>query len=94
MARRTSPCIETAVLDLVLYRGTMDKRLAKRHKRQVARAKLHSKKSEPDVRTHEQIEAAREASRPDTAGGRLANFARAMRSKLGGSKEKAVKTEE
>jgi len=36
----------------------MDKRLAKRHKRQVARAKLHSKTSEPDVRTHEQIEAA------------------------------------
>ena len=40
----------------------MDKRLAKRHKRQVARAKLHSKTSEPDVRTHEQIEAARETS--------------------------------
>src|SRR4051812_48207832 len=49
---------------VVLYCWTMDKRLAKRHKRQVARAKLHSKTSEPDVRTHEQIEAAREASRP------------------------------
>jgi hypothetical protein len=43
----------------------MDKRLAKRHKRQVVRAREHVKLSEPDVRTHEQIEAAREASRPD-----------------------------
>jgi hypothetical protein len=40
----------------------MDKRLAKRHKRQVARAKEHVKVSEPDVRTPEQIQAAREAS--------------------------------
>ncbi|MCC6261979.1 MAG: hypothetical protein IT169_00255 [Bryobacterales bacterium] len=44
----------------------MDKRLEKRHKRQVARAKLHSKVSEPDVRTPEEIRAAREASRPKT----------------------------
>jgi hypothetical protein len=43
----------------------MDKRLAKRHKRQVSRAKESVKVSEPDVRTQEQIEAAREASRPD-----------------------------
>jgi len=43
----------------------MDKRLAKRHKRQVARAREHVKVSEPDVRTHEQIEAAREASHPE-----------------------------
>jgi len=41
----------------------MDKRAEKRHKRQVARAKQKVKLSEPDVRTHEQIEAAREASR-------------------------------
>ena len=47
----------------------MDKRLAKRHKRQVARAKEHVKLSEPDLRTQEQIEAAREASRPDTSRG-------------------------
>ena len=47
----------------------MDKRLAKRHKRQVARAKEHVKVSEPDVRTPEQIEAAREASRPDRSRG-------------------------
>jgi hypothetical protein len=71
----------------------MDKRLAKRHKRQVARAKLHSKTSEPDVRTREQIQAAREASRPDTGRGPLAKFARAVRSKLTGSKESTEKTE-
>jgi hypothetical protein len=43
----------------------MDKRLAKRHKRQVARARENVKISEPDVRTHEQIEAARKISRPE-----------------------------
>jgi hypothetical protein len=43
----------------------MDKRLAKRHNRQVARAKARVKLSEPDVRTEEEIKAAREASRPD-----------------------------
>jgi len=42
----------------------MNKRLAKRHDRQVARAKKRVKLSEPDVRTPEQIKAAREASRP------------------------------
>jgi hypothetical protein len=41
----------------------MDKRLAKRHKRAVARAREHAKISEPDVRTPEEIKAAREASR-------------------------------
>jgi hypothetical protein len=41
----------------------MDKRLEKRHKRQVARAKDRVKLSEPDLRTPEQIKAAREASR-------------------------------
>ena len=41
----------------------MNKRLAKRHKRQVARQREHVKLSEPDVRTPEQIKAAREASR-------------------------------
>jgi len=40
----------------------MDKRLAKRHKRQVARALANVKVSEPDVRTQEEIEAARQAS--------------------------------
>jgi hypothetical protein len=38
-------------------------RLLKRQKRKVARAKENVKVSEPDVRTPEQIKAAREASR-------------------------------
>ena len=42
----------------------MDKRLRKLHKRKVARAKDHATQSEPDLRTPEQIQAAREASRP------------------------------
>jgi hypothetical protein len=41
----------------------MNKRLEKRHKRQVARAKQRVKVSEPDLRTTEQLAAAREASR-------------------------------
>ena len=45
----------------------MDKRLVKRHKRQVARAKQQIKLSEPDLRTPDPIQAACEASRP--AGG-------------------------
>ena len=49
------------------YDQNMDKRLAKRHKRQVARAKERVKLSEPDLRTPEEIKAAREASRPDAA---------------------------
>src|SRR5579872_4465840 len=40
----------------------MDKRLEKRHKRQVQRAREHKKESEPDVRTPDQIKAAREAA--------------------------------
>ena len=42
----------------------MSNRLLKRHKRQVARAKERVKVSEPDVRTEEQLRAAREASQP------------------------------
>jgi hypothetical protein len=42
----------------------MNKKLLKRHKRQVARAKARVRLSEPDVRTPEQVKAAREASRP------------------------------
>jgi len=41
----------------------MNKRLLKRHKRQVLRAKERVKVSEPDVRTPDQVAAAREASR-------------------------------
>jgi hypothetical protein len=42
----------------------MDKRILKRHKRQVARATARVRLSEPDLRTPEQQRAAREASRP------------------------------
>ncbi|MEP7353973.1 MAG: hypothetical protein ABI824_12140 [Acidobacteriota bacterium] len=45
----------------------MDKRAAKKHKRQVARAQENKKLSEPDVRTPEQVKAAREASKPTGA---------------------------
>ena len=41
----------------------MNKRLLNRHKRQVSRAKERGKLSEPDLRTPEQLTAAREASR-------------------------------
>lgn len=45
----------------------MNKRLLKRHKRQVSRAKERVRLSEPDVRTPEQVRAARAESQP--AGG-------------------------
>ena len=58
------------ILDWPRYSGdSMDKRLTKRHKRQVARARERVQVSEPDVRTPEEIEAAREASRPDISRG-------------------------
>jgi hypothetical protein len=41
----------------------MNQRLMKRHEHQVARAKERVNLSEPDVRTPEQLAAAREASR-------------------------------
>ena len=40
----------------------MDKRIMKRHKRKVAREREQVRTSEPDLRTEEQIQAAREAS--------------------------------
>ena len=40
----------------------MNKRLLKRHKRQVGRARERVRVSEPDLRTPEQVAAAREAS--------------------------------
>ena len=40
----------------------MNKRLEKRHKRQVARDRERGKVSEPDLRTPEEIAAARQAS--------------------------------
>jgi len=45
----------------------MDKRIQKRHKREVSRAKARVRLSEPDLRTPEQVKAAREASRPAAA---------------------------
>jgi len=42
----------------------MNKRLAKRHRRHVSRARARVHISEPDIRTPEQIKAARSASRP------------------------------
>jgi hypothetical protein len=48
----------------------VDKRLAKRHKRQVSRAREKVRLSEPDLRTPEQIAAARLASRPDLRRGK------------------------
>jgi hypothetical protein len=42
----------------------MSKQLIKRHKRAVARAKAKKEQTEPDVRTADQIQAARDASRP------------------------------
>jgi hypothetical protein len=41
----------------------MDKRILKRHKRQVSRARERGRVSEPDVRTPEELTAAREVSR-------------------------------
>jgi hypothetical protein len=45
----------------------MNKRLLKRHKRQVSRAKARVRLSEPDLRTPEQLSAAREAGRSAVA---------------------------
>ena len=42
----------------------MDKRVAKRHKRQVSRERGRLRLSEPDLRTPEQVKVAREAGRP------------------------------
>ena len=74
----------------------MDKRLAKRYKRQVARAKAHVKLSEPDLRTPEQIKAAREASRPTGDRGGEANMhapAGPLRSSKAGGAHTAAKTD-
>lgn len=75
---------------------SMDKRLEKRHKRQVARAKKKVRLSEPDVRTQEQIEAARAASRADTNHGsksRVAPSSGSLRSTFAGTTGSAAKTD-
>ena len=74
----------------------MDNRIAKRHKRQVARAKSRVKLSEPDVRTPEQIKAAKEASRPDSSRADIHNAsasARPFRSSPGTATGSAAKTD-
>jgi hypothetical protein len=74
----------------------MDKRIEKRHKREVARARNRVKLSEPDVRTPEQIKAAREASRPDTNRGDIhsaSGSARPFRSSPGTATGSAAKTD-
>jgi len=75
---------------------SMDKRLEKRHKREVARAKKKVRLSEPDVRTREQIEAAREASRADTSRGnkpRVAASKGSSRNAFAGTTGSAAKTD-
>jgi len=76
----------------------MDKRLEKRHKREVARAnaKKKARVSEPDVRTHEEIEAAREASRADgtrSNGSKLAGTGRSFRNSKATSTGSAARTD-
>jgi hypothetical protein len=71
----------------------MDKRIAKRHKRQVSRAKAKVRLSEPDVRTPEQIKAAREASRPDAGRGLKSRLAGLFRNRKPAEKESESKTD-
>jgi len=74
----------------------MDKRLAKNHKRKVERVRAKVKLSEPDVRTPEQIEAARQASRADFGHGnsmKVGSAARPFRGNAGTSTGSAAKTD-
>jgi hypothetical protein len=74
----------------------MDKRLEKRHKRQVARANKKVKLSEPDVRTPEQIDAARQASRADWSRGNTSKGAASggsLRSGFGPTVGSSAKTD-
>ena len=74
----------------------MDKRIDKRHKRQVSRAKKKVKLSQPDVRTAEQIEAAREASGLHSGHGNkpeVAGSGRSFRSSLATRTGSAAKTD-
>jgi hypothetical protein len=74
----------------------MDKRLSKRHKRQVSRARQHVRLSEPDLRTPEQVKAAREASRPAAMHGRtgdLPGFASSFRNSRAPGTGSAAKTD-
>ncbi|MGA3190410.1 MAG: hypothetical protein ABSF22_25170 [Bryobacteraceae bacterium] len=73
----------------------MDKRLAKRHKRQVSREKNKVRLSEPDLRTEEQIAAARDASRHESTRGnqpKVAVSGQGFRNALATSTGSAAKT--
>jgi hypothetical protein len=74
---------------------TMNKKLVKRHKRQVSRAKERVRLSEPDLRTAAQIKAAREASRPAGrgTGGRTHNPAPSFRNNFAPGIGSAAKTD-
>jgi hypothetical protein len=74
----------------------VDKRVEKRHKRQVSRAKKKVRLSEPDLRTPEQIEAAREASGLHSSRGDKAETVvsgRSIRSRLATRTGSAAKTD-
>jgi hypothetical protein len=74
----------------------MDKRQIKRHKRQVSRAQKQVKLSEPDLRTPDQVKAAREASgRPGrpTANSHAPHPAPAVRNQAGPAKHTNAKAE-
>jgi hypothetical protein len=60
----------------------MDKQIRKRHKRQVLRARARISLSEPDIRTPDQVRAAREASRPGGLRGSATPAHHAMPSNL------------
>jgi len=74
----------------------MNKRILKRHKRQVSRAREQIRLSEPDLRTPEQVAAAREVSRGVASWHSLphANYATpAVRNSAGRSAESAPEAE-
>jgi hypothetical protein len=74
----------------------MTNRLLKRHKRQVSRAKARVRVSEPDLRTPEQLNAAREAS--SAVGGRRTDtrplYARSSANRANPATTRAVKADE
>jgi hypothetical protein len=79
-----------------MTKTTMNKRLEKRHKRQVSRAKERVRLSEPDLRTEAQIKADREQSRPAggrSSGGNAHNPAPSFRNNFGPGIGSAAKTD-
>ena len=75
----------------------MNKRILKRHKRQVSRAREQIRRSQPDLRTPEQVAAAREVSRSIASRHSLPHVhysSPPMRNPAGPSAEEAPKAEE